>query len=419
MSASFVPLVGPDFEAALACHDDPSGVVLASYATSGLQASAFADAAALVTTMVARRSPPPSLSGGAASSLQAAPQQAPLFLSYTSNLISSGLRESFAALAAAGLLDGVVTSAGGVEEDLIKCLGPTVCGDFALKGETLRRSGLNRVGNLLVPNDNYVAFETFVLPVFAAVHATQRRSGLAEGTAPSDVVAALAGAMRDRLAAAASAPTATAESAAAARAAAEGSLLVQCLARGVPVFCPALTDGSIGDMMFFYNVKNPGMLVDPAVDEERLRALFRHRSGGGGGAIARQIGLVCLGGGMPRHHLLRAAAGARPRRAVAAWDALLVGAASEADGTVSAGCLRDDRSQGLHFPAPRTGLSSSDDGSDASDGEALSGGGGEATGRCEANVIRLPMEATLVFPLLAARMLRAAPVASRVGNAEV
>ena len=30
----------------------------------------------------------------------------------------------------------------------------------------------------------------------------------------------------------------------------------------IPVFCPALTDGSIGDMLFCHSVNNPGLIVD-------------------------------------------------------------------------------------------------------------------------------------------------------------
>ena len=60
----------------------------------------------------------------------------------------------------------VVTTAGGVEEDLIKCLAPTYKGDFALPGAYLRSKGLNRIGNLLVPNGNYCKFEDWIIPIF-------------------------------------------------------------------------------------------------------------------------------------------------------------------------------------------------------------------------------------------------------------
>lgn len=52
-----------------------------------------------------------------------------------------------------------------MEEDLIKCLAPTYIGSFALDGKSLREKGINRIGNLLVPNDNYCKFENWVLPL--------------------------------------------------------------------------------------------------------------------------------------------------------------------------------------------------------------------------------------------------------------
>ena len=62
-------------------------------------------------------------------------------------------------------VDVLVTTAGGIEEDLIKCLAPTYLGDFSLKGRDLRLKGINRTGNLLVPNDNYCKFETWLTPI--------------------------------------------------------------------------------------------------------------------------------------------------------------------------------------------------------------------------------------------------------------
>ncbi len=64
-------------------------------------------------------------------------------------------------------MDVLVTSAGGVEEDFVKCLAPFYIGDFSRwSGSELRQLGINRTGNLLVPNDNYVALENWLLPIF-------------------------------------------------------------------------------------------------------------------------------------------------------------------------------------------------------------------------------------------------------------
>ena len=71
-------------------------------------------------------------------------------------------------------VDVIVTTAGGVEEDFIKCLAPTYLGDFTLPGKELRMKGLNRIGNLLVPNDNYCKFEEWIIPILDAMLEEQR-----------------------------------------------------------------------------------------------------------------------------------------------------------------------------------------------------------------------------------------------------
>lgn len=59
-------------------------------------------------------------------------------MGYTSNLVSSGLREVIRYLCEHKLVDVIVTTAGGVEEDFIKCLAPTYIGEFDLDDKKLR-----------------------------------------------------------------------------------------------------------------------------------------------------------------------------------------------------------------------------------------------------------------------------------------
>ncbi|PPS03337.1 hypothetical protein GOBAR_AA17316 [Gossypium barbadense] len=88
-----------------------------------------------------------------------------VFLGFTSNLISSGVRDTVRYLTEHHMVDVIVTTTVGIEEDLIKCLAPTYKGDFSLPGAQLRSRGLNRIGNLLVPNDNYCKFEDWIIPI--------------------------------------------------------------------------------------------------------------------------------------------------------------------------------------------------------------------------------------------------------------
>lgn len=54
-------------------------------------------------------------------------------------------------------------------------MAPTFAGDFHLRGKELRAQGLNRVGNMLVPNSNYCAFEDWVMPILDAMLAEQKQ----------------------------------------------------------------------------------------------------------------------------------------------------------------------------------------------------------------------------------------------------
>ena len=63
-------------------------------------------------------------------------------------------------------VDCIVTTAGGIEEDLMKCMAPSYLGEFSLCGTELRKKGINRIGNLLVPNNNYCSLEEWILPVW-------------------------------------------------------------------------------------------------------------------------------------------------------------------------------------------------------------------------------------------------------------
>ena len=58
----------------------------------------------------------------------------------------------------------------------------------------------------------------------------------------------------------------------------------------IPIFCPALTDGSIGDMLFFHSYKNPGLVIDIVDDIRKMNDSAMK-------AAPRKTGIIILGGG--------------------------------------------------------------------------------------------------------------------------
>ncbi|KAH0602341.1 uncharacterized protein H6S33_009792 [Morchella sextelata] len=230
--------------------------------TIGFQGSNLARACKVVDTMRTYRSPETG-------------KGATIFLGYTSNLISSGLRETLRYLVEHKHVSAIVTTAGGVEEDFIKCLASTYMGAFNLDGATLRKKGLNRIGNLIVPNNNYCLFEDWVVPVLDSMLEEQEADPECIWT-PSKMIARLGKEIND-----------------------ERSVYYWAWKNDIPVFCPALTDGSLGDMLYFHTYKSsPKQLkCDIVGDIRKINSLS---------VRAEKVGAMILGGGIVKHHIANA-----------------------------------------------------------------------------------------------------------------
>lgn len=260
-------VVGHDFNTDMAAGRVDYDALLKSYANVGFQATHFGQAVDRINDMLNWRPSPEAIAAGTAT----ASTRCTIFLGFTSNLVSSGVREVIRFLVQHKLVDVLVSTAGGVEEDLIKCLAPTVVGDFRLDGAALRARGLNRIGNLLVPNDNYCKFEDWVIPILSAMRKEQ-----SDGTkwTPSKMIARLGAETGD-----------------------ESSICYWAAKNDIPIYCPALTDGSLGDMIFFHSYKELGLVIDLVEDIRGVNMA----------AIkAAATGVIVLGGGLVKHHVSNA-----------------------------------------------------------------------------------------------------------------
>ena len=104
-------------------------------------------------------------------------EKATIFLSYTSNMVSSGCREIIKYLVKHKKVHVLITSAGGIEEDIIKALKPFVLGRFDAPGAMLFEHGINRTGNIFVPNDRFAYFDKFMQGVFEKIYREQQENG--------------------------------------------------------------------------------------------------------------------------------------------------------------------------------------------------------------------------------------------------
>ncbi|NYZ77985.1 deoxyhypusine synthase family protein, partial [Candidatus Micrarchaeota archaeon] len=102
---------------------------------------------------------------------------ATVFLTFTSNMVSCGLRELFAQLVREKFVDCIITGIGSVEEDLMKTENDFLLGSFDADDVELHESGVNRIGNIFVPNAHYEWLEKFLKPFFEKEFAKQEKAG--------------------------------------------------------------------------------------------------------------------------------------------------------------------------------------------------------------------------------------------------
>ncbi len=199
-------------------------------------------------------------------------EKAMIFLAYTSNMISSGNREIIKYLVKHKKVQVLVTSAGGIEEDIIKCLKPFVLGQFEASGRMLFEHGINRIGNVFVPNDRFAYFDKFMQEFLSEIYARQKKEE--KIFTPHELIREIGLKIND-----------------------ERSVLYWAAKNDVPVFCPGLIDGSFGDMIFFFKQSHPDFYVDVAGEIKAIVDLTLNASKTGG---------IILGGGISKHFALNA-----------------------------------------------------------------------------------------------------------------
>ena len=187
------------------------------------------------------------------------------FLSFTSNMAASGLRGVFIDLVKRKKIDAIVTTSGTVDEDLIRSRMPYLQGSFEAEDEELGERGINRMGNVFVPNDRYEFLENLSGKIINDVFPGKK------DLTPSELLYE------------------------AGKLAGEESLLYWCSRNSIPVFCPGITDGAFGMQLSFFQQKNPDFKIDVVKDFSRIMDL--------GMKAEKTLGIV-LGGGIAKHHTI-------------------------------------------------------------------------------------------------------------------
>jgi deoxyhypusine synthase len=165
----------------------------------------------------------------------------------------------------------LVTTAGSIEEDVMKSMDPFHIGSFEIPGRYLYDHGVARIGNLLVPNDRYAYFEHFMDGVLKKFYDGQKKGSIGS---TSDLIRLMGKEINN-----------------------EDSILYWCQKNNIPIFCPGLTDGATGDQIYFAKQRWKDFCLDISKDIKQLVDIALN---------ADKTGVILLGGGISKHFTLNA-----------------------------------------------------------------------------------------------------------------
>jgi deoxyhypusine synthase len=227
------------------------------------------------------------------------------FLSFPAAIVSTGTRGILIDMVKEGMVDAIITTCGTLDHDIARTCAEYYEGNFDMDDTMLRKRGYHRLGNVLVPLQNYgPLIEGRMQALLGRIYDGGSRS------ISSEELCAQIG--RDL--------------------GSKDSLLFWAQKKDVPVFVPGLTDGAVGSQLWLFAESHRDFKVDLISDERRLSDITSE---------AKETGALVLGGGISKHHLIWW----NLFRGGLDW-ACYITTASEFDGSLSGAQLREAISWG-------------------------------------------------------------------------
>lgn len=189
------------------------------------------------------------------------------FLSFTGNLVATGTRGVFKEFVKRKLVDVVVTTCGTLDHDIARSWKQYFRGSFVMNDAKLREEGINRLGNVLVPNDSYgIIIEKKMQTLLGNLW----KEGVKE-VSSSQFCREIG-----------------------LRTCNESSILYWAARNNIPVFVPGITDGAVGYQTWLFS-QDHDFRLNLLKDSGQLNDIVY---------TAKKTGALLVGGGISKHHTL-------------------------------------------------------------------------------------------------------------------
>ena len=189
------------------------------------------------------------------------------FLSFTANLVATGTRGVFKELVKRKLVNVIITACGTLDHDLARCWKDYYRGSFIMDDVKLHEQGVNRLGNVLVPNESYgTIIEQKIQTLLQELYDEGKRE-----LSPSQFAREIG-----------------------LRCCNETSILYWAAKNEIPVFVPGITDGAVGYQMWLFS-QDHDFKINLLKDSGELSNIIYD---------AKKTGALIVGGGISKHHVI-------------------------------------------------------------------------------------------------------------------
>lgn len=190
------------------------------------------------------------------------------FLSFPAALMATGLRGVLIDMVKEGLVDVIITASGTLDHDIARTVADYYHGRFEMDDAELFEKGYHRLGNLLVPVNNYgPLIEARMQPILSHMYAGGEKAPTTER-----LCVEIGRSLNSKR-----------------------SLLYWAHKKGVPVFVPGIMDGAVGSQLWLFAESHRDFGVNVMGDERRLSDIVHE---------TRKTGALVLGGGISKHHTI-------------------------------------------------------------------------------------------------------------------
>ncbi len=193
------------------------------------------------------------------------------FLSFPACIISTGTRGVVKELLKRKLFDAVITTSGTLDHDLARVWKNYYHGSFFADDKELYKKGINRLGNIFIPNECYgKILEEKMQPILKKLYKTKHSWSTRELVWEFGKELEKEKNGKD-------------------------SIIYWSYKNKIPVFVPGITDGAFGSQIWMYYQEHRDFNIDLLKDEQELSDLIFD---------AKKSGALIIGGGISKHHTI-------------------------------------------------------------------------------------------------------------------